>query len=166
MNVGIVCYASVGGSGIVATELAKVLARRGHEVRLISSEQPFRLVDFQAGLAFHAVQTPGYPLFREPQYLLSLTNKIVEVSREFDLDIIHAHYAVPHATAAYLARQILAASGRAGDRTPVHAYSHVHVNLQNIKQQDNSPTTTKGAISVNFFFRSQTCIPMRISKLI
>ena len=112
MNVGIVCYASVGGSGIVATELAKVLARRGHEVRLISSEQPFRLVDFQAGLAFHAVQTPGYPLFREPQYLLSLTNKIVEVSREFDLDIIHAHYAVPHATAAYLARQILAASGR------------------------------------------------------
>ncbi len=112
MNVGIVCYASVGGSGIVATELAKVLARRGHEVRLISSEQPFRLVDFQAGLAFHAVQTPGYPLFREPQYLLSLTNKIVEVSREFDLDIIHAHYAVPHATAAYLARQILAASDR------------------------------------------------------
>lgn len=112
MNVGIVCYASVGGSGIVATELAKVLARRGHEVRLISSEPPFRLLDFQAGLAFHAVQTPGYPLFREPQYLLSLANKIVEVSREFDLDIIHAHYAVPHATAAYLARQILAASGR------------------------------------------------------
>ena len=112
MNVGIVCYASVGGSGVVATELAKVLARRGHEVRLISSEPPFRLGDFQAGLAFHAVQTPGYPLFREPQYLLSLTNKIVEVSREFDLDIIHAHYAMPHATAAYLARQILAASGR------------------------------------------------------
>ena len=113
MNVGIVCYASVGGSGVVATELAKVLARRGHEVRLISSEPPFRLGDFQAGLAFHAVQTPGYPLFREPQYLLSLANKIVEVSREFDLDIIHAHYAMPHATAAYLARQILAASGRA-----------------------------------------------------
>ena len=112
MNVGIVCYASVGGSGIVATELAKVLARRGHEVRLISSEPPFRLGDFQAGLAFHAVQTPGYPLFREPQYLLSLANKIVEVSRECDLDIIHAHYAVPHATAAYLARQILTASGK------------------------------------------------------
>lgn len=96
MNVGIVCYASVGGSGIVATELAKVLARRGHEVRLISSEPPFRLVDFQAGLAFHAVQTPGYPLFREPQYLLSLANKIVEVSREFDLDIIHAHMPSVH----------------------------------------------------------------------
>ena len=109
MNVGIVCYASVGGSGIVATELAKVLARRGHEVRLISSDPPVRLGDFQAGLAFHAVQTPGYPLFREPQYLLSLASKIVEVARAYRLDIIHAHYAIPHATAAYLARQILAA---------------------------------------------------------
>lgn len=110
MNVGIVCYASVGGSGIVATELAKVLAGRGHEVRLISSEPPFRLGDFQAGLAFHAVQTPGYPLFREPQYLLSLANKIVEVCRDFQLDVIHAHYAIPHAAAAYLATRILAAS--------------------------------------------------------
>ena len=108
MNVGIVCYASVGGSGIVATELAKALADRGHQVRLISTEMPFRVPEFHVGLAFHAVQTPGYPLFREPQYLLSLANKIVQVSREYDLDIIHAHYAIPHAAAAYLARQILA----------------------------------------------------------
>ena len=111
MNVGIVCYASVGGSGIVATELAQALARRGHEVRLISTEPPIRLNRFQAGLAFHAVRTPGYPLFREPQYLLSLASRIVEVTREHGLDIIHAHYAIPHATAAYLARQILAAGG-------------------------------------------------------
>ena len=111
MNIGIVCYASVGGSGIVATELAKVLAGRGHDVRLLSTEPPFRLGDFQAGLAFHAVQTPGYPLFREPQYLLPLANKLVEVSREFSLDVIHAHYAIPHAAAAYLAKQILSASG-------------------------------------------------------
>lgn len=113
MNVGIVCYASVGGSGVVATELAKMLAKRGHDVRLLSSEPPFRLGDFQAGLAFHAVQTPGYPLFREPQYLLSLANKIVEVCREFELDIIHAHYAIPHAAAAYLATRILASSAEA-----------------------------------------------------
>ena len=112
MNVGIVCYASVGGSGIVATELAQALARRGHEVRLISTEPPIRLSRFQAGLAFHAVRTPGYPLFREPQYLLSLASRIVEVTREHGLDIIHAHYAIPHATAAYLARQILAAGGK------------------------------------------------------
>ena len=110
MNVAIVCYASVGGSGIVATELAKLLAGRGHEVRLVSTEPPFRLGEFHAGLAFHEVQTPGYPLFREPQYLLSLANKLVEVARTFDLDIIHAHYAIPHAAAAYLARQILASS--------------------------------------------------------
>ena len=116
MNIGIVCYASVGGSGIVATELAKVLARRGHEVRLLSSDPPVRLGDFQAGLAFHAVRTPGYPLFREPQYLLSLTSKIVEVARQSPLDIVHAHYAIPHATAAYLAGRILAAAG--GGRVP------------------------------------------------
>ena len=113
MNIGIVCYASVGGSGIVATELGKALARRGHQVHFISTETPFRLGEFQAGLAFHQVLTPTYPLFREPQYLLSLSNKIVQVAREFSLDIIHAHYAVPHATAAFLSRQVLAASGSA-----------------------------------------------------
>ena len=107
MNIGIVCYASVGGSGIVATELAKNLATRGHEVHLVSSETPFRLGEYQAGLAFHRVMTPAYPLFREPQYLLSLTNRIVQLAREFSLDIVHAHYAVPHATAAFLAKQIL-----------------------------------------------------------
>jgi L-malate glycosyltransferase len=111
MNVGIVCYASMGGSGIVATELGKALAVRGHEVHVISADQPFRLATFHPGLAFHQVLTPSYPLFREPQYLLSLANTIVRLSREHDLDIVHAHYAVPHATAAVLARQVLAASG-------------------------------------------------------
>jgi N-acetyl-alpha-D-glucosaminyl L-malate synthase BshA len=110
MNIGIVCYASVGGSGIVATELGKMLAFRGHRVHVLSSEMPFRLGDYQPGLLFHRVEAPTYPLFREPQYLLALANKIVQVSREERLDIVHAHYAVPHATAAYLARQILAAT--------------------------------------------------------
>jgi N-acetyl-alpha-D-glucosaminyl L-malate synthase BshA len=113
MNIGIVCYASVGGSGIVATELGKALARRGHQVHFISTETPFRLGEFQAGLAFHQVLTPTYPLFREPQYMLSLANQIVQVAREFRLDIIHAHYAVPHATAAFLSRQVLASGNRA-----------------------------------------------------
>ena len=110
MNIGMVCYASVGGSGIVATELGKALAHRGHAVHFISTETPFRLGEFQAGLTFHRVLTPSYPLFREPQYLLSLANKIVEVARDYSLEIIHAHYAVPHATAAYLARQVLAST--------------------------------------------------------
>jgi L-malate glycosyltransferase len=107
VNVGIICYASVGGSGVVATELGKSLAVRGHNVHVISTEMPFRLGEFQAGLSFHQVHTPTYPLFREPQYLLSLANKIVQVAREFRLDVIHAHYAVPHATAALLAKQVL-----------------------------------------------------------
>ena len=111
LHVGIVCYASVGGSGIVATELGKALALRGHQVHFISTETPFRLGEFQEGLSFHQVLTPTYPLFREPQYLLSLANRIVQVSRESSLDIIHAHYAVPHATAAFLSRQVLASTG-------------------------------------------------------
>jgi len=114
MNIGIVCYASIGGSGIIATELGKVLASRGHHVHVISSETPVRLGDYQPGLSFHRVETPSYPLFREPQYVLSLANKVVQVSREERLDVVHAHYAIPHATAAYLARQILASTGPVG----------------------------------------------------
>ena len=113
MKIGIICYASMGGSGIVATELGKALADRAHDVHIISADVPFRLGAFHPGLVFHQVTTPSYPLFREPQYLLSLSNTAVQVAREQGLDIIHAHYAVPHATAAVLARQVLAASGKA-----------------------------------------------------
>ena len=116
MNIGIVCYASVGGSGIVATELGKALARRGHQVHFISTEMPFRFGKFQAGLWFHQVLTPTYPLFREPQYLLSLANKIVQVARQYELDVIHAHYAVPHATAAFLAQQVVTLRGPRGPK--------------------------------------------------
>jgi N-acetyl-alpha-D-glucosaminyl L-malate synthase BshA len=116
MNVGIVCYASIGGSGIIATELGKALAARGHNVHVMSGDMPFRLGNYQPGLTFHRVETPSYPLFREPQYLLSLASKIVQVSRDERLDILHAHYAIPHATAACLARQILVA--RHGGRAP------------------------------------------------
>jgi N-acetyl-alpha-D-glucosaminyl L-malate synthase BshA len=111
MNIGILCYASVGGSGIVATELSTALADRGHRVHLVSTDQPFRLNEFHPGLAFHQVNTPSYPLFREPQYLLSLANRVVQVGREFTLDVVHAHYAIPHATAALLAKQVLESGG-------------------------------------------------------
>lgn len=110
MNIGIICYASAGGSGIVATELAKALANRSHHVSVFSTDPPFRLGHYQAGVTFHRVETPGYPLFREPQYLLALANKVVQVAREHRLDIVHAHYAIPHAAAAYLARQILSST--------------------------------------------------------
>jgi len=107
VKIGIVCYASVGGSGVVATELALALAGRGHEIRLISSELPFRWRDGIPNLHFERVRTPAYPLFREPQYLLALASTIVRVACDHQLDIVHAHYAVPHATAAFLAEQIL-----------------------------------------------------------
>ena len=113
MNIGIVCYASVGGSGVVASELARCLAGRGHRAHVISSDTPFRLRESDSGVRFHRVETPGYPVFREPQYLLALTNRLVLVARAHRLDIIHAHYAIPHAAAAYLARQILAGCANA-----------------------------------------------------
>src|SRR6476646_8180093 len=111
MNIGIVCYASIGGSGIVATELGKALASRGHRVHILSADMPFRLGSYQPGLTFHRVESPNYPVFREPQYLLSLATKIVQVARDERLEIVHAHYAVPHAATAYLARHILATPG-------------------------------------------------------
>lgn len=116
MKIAIVCYASIGGSGIVATELAKSLAARGHQIHVVSRELPFRLGDDEPGVVFHRVLTPSYPLFREPQYLLSLATKIAQISRGIDLDVIHAHYAIPHATAAYLARQILQSTGGASPK--------------------------------------------------
>ena len=118
MNIGMVCYASVGGSGVVATELAHALAHRGHRVHLISSEPPFRWSWGVPGLSFERVTVPAYPLFREPQYLLALATTIARVAEEQQLEIVHAHYAVPHATAAYLADHMLASSpARAVPRT-------------------------------------------------
>ncbi|BDG59483.1 N-acetyl-alpha-D-glucosaminyl L-malate synthase BshA [Caldinitratiruptor microaerophilus] len=111
MKIAIVCYPTVGGSGVVATELGKHLARRGHEVHFISSEPPFRLRGFRPNVAFHQVDTPSYYLFKDAPYLLSLANKIAEVHRHVHLDVVHAHYAIPHATAAYLAREMTAPDG-------------------------------------------------------
>ena len=113
MNIGIVCYASVGGSGIIATELGKTLAARGHQRPRPQQRDAGRgSATTSPACPSTASRRPSYPLFREPQYLLSLANKIVQVSRDERLDIVHAHYAIPHATAAYLAQQILASTPR------------------------------------------------------
>jgi L-malate glycosyltransferase len=117
VRIGIVCYASVGGSGVVATELATSLAARGHEVHVLSSDIPFRLRQQWRDVRVHRVDTPAYPLFREPQYVLSLSTSIVAVARAQRLDIVHAHYAVPHAACAYLARQILASGSGSVPKT-------------------------------------------------
>ncbi len=107
MRVGIVCYPTFGGSGAVATELGQALARKGHEVHMISYAPPFRLREFRPNLHFHVVEVSSYPLFRYPPYDLALASKIMEVVKAHGLDILHAHYAIPHAISAYLAREML-----------------------------------------------------------
>lgn len=107
MKIGITCYPTVGGSGILATSLGEELARRGHEVHFISYERPFRLPSDLPRLHFHPVSVNEYPLFKYPDYTLPLSVRMAEVSRDQGLDVLHVHYAVPHATAAILARSML-----------------------------------------------------------
>jgi L-malate glycosyltransferase len=169
MNIGIVCYASTGGSGIVATELAIGLADRGHDVHVLSTEPPFRFPSGKRGLAFHEVSTPAYPLFREPQYALSLATKIVQVSRRHHLDVVHAHYAVPHAAAAYLARQIMAAHPT--DRVP-KIMTTLHGTDITLVGSDPSYSETvafcidqsDGVTAVSESLREDTCVALGIAR--
>ncbi len=108
MKIGILCYPTYGGSGVVATELGIELAARGHEVHFISYSMPMRLnVSFSDNISFHKVEMSSYPLFDFPLYSIALASKIVEVAKFNGLDLVHAHYAIPHATSAYLAREII-----------------------------------------------------------
>ena len=107
MNIGIVCYPTYGGSGVVATELAKGLANRGHNLHILSYARPARLDSLRTDITFHEVDLSSYPLFEYPPYDLALANKMVELIEYANLDILHVHYAIPHATSAYLARQIV-----------------------------------------------------------
>ena len=121
MKVGITCYPTYGGSGAVATELGLALAGRGHEVHFITYQQPFRLPAFVPHVAFHEVSIGQYPLFQYPPYDLALAVRMHEVALQHDLDLLHVHYAIPHATSAWLAKQMLAESGR---RLPVVTTLH------------------------------------------
>lgn len=111
MKIAIICYPTHGGSGVLATELGVCLAQRGHQVHFISYSAPFRLRGFQQNVFYHEVDVSAYPLFKFPPYDLSLATKIMEVTKEYQLDIIHAHYAIPHAISAYLARQMMSGRG-------------------------------------------------------
>lgn len=111
MKIGIVCYPTFGGSGVVATELGKALAAHGHEVHFITYNQPARLDFFSANLFYHEVSISKYPLFDFPPYELALSSKLVDVVRFEKLDLLHVHYAIPHASAAFMAKQILKTYG-------------------------------------------------------
>ncbi len=107
MKIGITCYPTYGGSGAVATELGIALASRGHEVHFITYQQPFRLPQFLPNVFFHEVDVGRYPLFEYPPYDLALAVRMHEVVRAHDLDILHCHYAIPHATSAWIAKEML-----------------------------------------------------------
>jgi N-acetyl-alpha-D-glucosaminyl L-malate synthase BshA len=111
LKIGIVCYPTYGGSGVVATELGIALAEKGHEVHFISYDQPFRLDLFSDKIYYHEVSVPDYPLFEYAPYELNLTSKLVDVALHEKLNILHVHYAIPHASAALNAKQILATHG-------------------------------------------------------
>jgi N-acetyl-alpha-D-glucosaminyl L-malate synthase BshA len=112
MRIGITCYPTYGGSGVVATELGIELAALGHEVHFISYSQPFRLAGRDEGIYYHEVPVSSYPLFEFPPYDLALASRMAEVAEFNDLDLLHVHYAIPHSVSALLARQMLAARGR------------------------------------------------------
>ncbi|WP_025762109.1 N-acetyl-alpha-D-glucosaminyl L-malate synthase BshA [Dyadobacter tibetensis] len=111
MKIGIVCYPTFGGSGVVATELGKALAKSGHQVHFITYSQPQRLDFFNENLYYHEVNIPAYPLFQYPPYESALSSEMVHVVESAALDVLHVHYAIPHASSAYLAKQILAQQG-------------------------------------------------------
>jgi N-acetyl-alpha-D-glucosaminyl L-malate synthase BshA len=111
MNIGIVCYPTFGGSGVLATELGKALADKGYGVHFITYQQPVRLTGFSANIFYHEVRVPTYPLFDFPPYETALASTMVDVVKNNQVDLLHVHYAIPHASAAYMARQILSSEG-------------------------------------------------------
>jgi N-acetyl-alpha-D-glucosaminyl L-malate synthase BshA len=112
MNIGIVCYPTFGGSGVMATELGKALAEKGHMVHFITYQQPVRLSGFYTNIFFHEVRIPHYPLFDYPPYETTLASTMVDVALNNQLDLLHVHYAIPHASAAFMAKQILKKKGK------------------------------------------------------
>ena len=112
MKIGITCYPTYGGSGVVATELGLELAQRGHEIHFISYAQPIRLRGAEPNIHYHEVEVSRYPLFDYPPYDLALATRMAEVAQLYDLDLLHVHYAIPHSVSAMLARQMLADGAR------------------------------------------------------
>jgi L-malate glycosyltransferase len=112
MNIGIVCYPTFGGSGVLATELGKALANKGHVIHFITYQQPVRLDGFNPNIFYHEVSVPTYPLFDFPPYESALSSTMVDVAINQNLDLLHVHYAIPHASAAYMAHQILLKKGK------------------------------------------------------
>lgn len=167
MRIGIVCYPTYGGSGVVATELGLALAAKGHDIHFITYKRPVRLMHYQENVYFHEVNSEEYPLFDYTPYDTTLTSKLVDVVKYEKLDLLHVHYAIPHATVAFLAKQILAAEGiylpvvttlHGTDITLVGSdRSFAPVVAFGINQSD-------GVTAVSNHLKEQTCAQLKIKK--
>ena len=166
MNIGITCYPTYGGSGVVATELGKALANKGHSVHFITYALPMRLGEaYNQNLTFHEVEMSNYPLFDFPLYTLALASKMVEVARYEKLDIMHCHYAIPHAASAFLAQQILGEQ-RAKVVTTLHGTDITLVGLEPsfLPVMKFSIERSDGVTAVSRFLREKTLTNYGIEK--
>jgi L-malate glycosyltransferase len=166
MKIGITCYPTYGGSGVIATELGKALALRGHQVHFISYALPFRLNSFVENVVFHEVEMSNYPLFEFPLYTLALASKMVEVVQYEHLDLLHVHYAIPHASSAYLAKQMINGKHDLKVVTTLHGTDITLVGLEpsflplvkfSIEQSD-------GVTAVSRFLKEKTLTNYNINK--
>ena len=166
MKIGITCYPTYGGSGVIATELGKALALKGHQVHFISYALPFRLNSFIENVFFHEVEMSSYPLFDFPLYTLALASKMVEVVQYEHLDLLHVHYAIPHASSAYLAKQMIAGKHDLKVTTTLHGTDITLVGLEpsflplvkfSIEQSD-------GVTAVSRFLKEKTLTNYNINK--
>jgi len=166
LNIGITCYPVAGGSGVIATELGIKLAQRGHNIHFIAYDLPFRLQEFRPNLLFHEVETVSYQLFKYPPYTLTLAAKMAEISCEYNLDLIHVHYAIPHATAAFLARQLTAHCCRPGIITTLHGTDITLVGADKSFYDITrfSIQTSDGITAVSNYLAKETVEEFRIEK--
>jgi len=164
MKIGIVCYPTYGGSGVIATELGKALATRGHQIHFISYAMPMRLYGYLGNVFYHEVEMTSYPVFEFPLYTPALASKIVEVSRFERLDLVHAHYAIPHAISATLARDILKTDMKV--ITTLHGTDITLVGLEPsfLPVMKHSIEQSDGVTAVSRFLREKTTTNYNINK--
>ncbi len=166
MKIGITCYPTYGGSGVIATELGKALAQRGHQIHFISYAMPFRLTTFIENIVFHEVELSNYPLFEFPLYSLALASKMVEVASYEKLDLLHVHYAIPHATSAFLAKQMLKNKIDLKIITTLHGTDITLVGLEPsfLPLVKFSTEQSDGVTAVSRFLKEKTLINYSIEK--
>ena len=166
LKIGITCYPTFGGSGVLATELGKQLAQNGHEVHIISSSLPYRLKGFYSNVFFHEVQVSTYPLFEYQPYTLALAVKMHDVVLEYDLDLLHVHYAIPHATSAWIVKEML------GKDHPIKVITTLHgTDITLVGQEESFRSITRfsieksdGVTAVSRYLYKQTVEELNVKK--